>query len=103
MDDEVVAKTIRRAADPREWGVDIMSMSFCWNCSKQCVRKAVVFARSQGVLRFTASSNFEFARQDPLAPSSTVSTLLQERIGMMEILRKMTGVKNERRFQVLYP
>lgn len=53
-----VAKAIRHAADPKEWGVDIINMSFGWEDVDEDVASAVQYAKSHGVLMFASTSNY---------------------------------------------
>jgi hypothetical protein len=60
VDVEAAAKTIRYAADPRGWGVDIINMSFGGSYSDKLVNDALAFAKEKQVLMFASTTNHGF-------------------------------------------
>ncbi|OCK74490.1 subtilisin-like protein [Lepidopterella palustris CBS 459.81] len=71
VDQDAVARAIYQAADGKNWGVDIINMSFGWDYNHRVVGKAISFAKDQGVLLFASTSNYGLTTPaDILYPAS---------------------------------
>lgn len=72
VDKNAVEKAIYKSIDKRQWGVDIINMSFGWNHNDHAgVRKAIASAKAEGVLLFASTSNYGVTTpNDMLFPAS---------------------------------
>lgn len=61
VDAEAAAKAIEYAADPKRWGVDIITMSFGWTHINKRIGEALSFAKQHKVLMFASTTNYGFA------------------------------------------
>ncbi|PTB38999.1 hypothetical protein M441DRAFT_60207 [Trichoderma asperellum CBS 433.97] len=66
VDVEAAAKAIEFAADPKGWGVDIITMSFGWTHVNKRISDALSFAKQHRVLMFASTTNYGFAETNSI-------------------------------------
>ncbi|KAL9476613.1 hypothetical protein ACSS6W_006454 [Trichoderma asperelloides] len=66
VDIEAAAKAIEYAADPKGWGVDIITMSFGWTHVNKRISDALSFAKQHKVLMFASTTNYGFAETNSI-------------------------------------
>ncbi|KAH8131150.1 peptidase S8/S53 domain-containing protein [Trichoderma asperelloides] len=66
VDIEAAAKAIEYAADPKGWGVDIITMSFGWKHVNKRISDALSFAKQHKVLMFASTTNYGFAETNSI-------------------------------------
>ncbi|KAL7918812.1 peptidase S8/S53 domain-containing protein [Trichoderma austrokoningii] len=66
VDAEAAAKAIEHAADPKRWGVDIITMSFGWTHINKRISEALSVAKQHRVLMFASTTNYGLAETNSI-------------------------------------